>query len=153
MYCRRTAREYERRVGEVGPGCFLYDGVLGSSVRVSIVRDATSVVVISKEFARGAARTYGEVVVGDEDAVRPEKVFGEMCSVRKLLSRREATAGFNVHVMDLQPGQHLNAQEVHMKQHGVLLLQGKGICMLNQRYFPISTGTLLIANAFGSYCT
>lgn len=30
-------------------------------------------------------------------------------------------------VMDFLPGEHLNVKEVHYNQHGLLLLQGKGI--------------------------
>lgn len=128
--------------GELGPGCFAYAGALGASLRARVEEEGTAVLVVEKEFPKHALRTFGDVVVGDEDAVPPEEVFGETCEVRKLLARREANAGFNIHIMDLKPGQHLNAQEVHMKQHGVVLLRGKGICMLNQRYFPVSTGKL-----------
>ena len=52
----------------------------------------------------------------------PDEVF----ALRKLLPQT-GDYDFNVHVMDFLPGQHLNVKEVHYNQHGLLLLQGKGI--------------------------
>lgn len=53
-------------------------------------------------------------------------VPGEVFVLRKLLPQT-ADYDFNVHVMDFRPGEHLNVKEVHYNQHGMLLLQGKGI--------------------------
>lgn len=53
-------------------------------------------------------------------------VPGEMFQLRKLLPQT-ADYDFNVHVMDFLPGEYLNVKEVHYNQHGLLLLQGKGI--------------------------
>jgi (S)-ureidoglycine aminohydrolase len=53
-------------------------------------------------------------------------VNGEVFALRKLLPQT-ADHDFNVHVMDFLPGEHLNVKEVHYNQHGLLLLQGKGI--------------------------
>ena len=49
-----------------------------------------------------------------------------MFALRKLLPHT-ADYDFNVHVMDFLPGQHLSVKEVHYNQHGLFLLQGKGI--------------------------
>ena len=51
---------------------------------------------------------------------------GEVFALRKLLPQT-GDYDFNIHVMDFLPGQHLNVKEVHYNQHGLLLLQGKGI--------------------------
>lgn len=59
-----------------------------------------------------------------EQAVLPTE--GEVFALRKLLPQT-ADYDFNVHVMDFMPGEHLNVKEVHYNQHGLLLLQGKGI--------------------------
>jgi quercetin dioxygenase-like cupin family protein len=59
-----------------------------------------------------------------EQSVLPTE--GEVFALRKLLPQT-ADYDFNVHVMDFLPGEHLNVKEVHYNQHGLLLLQGKGI--------------------------
>ena len=53
-------------------------------------------------------------------------VDGEVFLLRKLLPQT-GEYDFNVHVMDFLPGEYLNVKEVHYNQHGLLLLQGKGI--------------------------
>lgn len=72
-----------------------------------------------------------------EQAVLP--VDGEVFALRKLLPQT-GDYDFNVHVMDFLPGQHLNVKEVHYNQHGLLLLQGKGIYRLGNDWYPVQAG-------------
>jgi len=51
-----------------------------------------------------------------------------------------AAYDFNVHLMDFEPGEHLLVKEVHYNQHGLLLLQGKGIYRLADSWFPVQAG-------------
>lgn len=69
---------------------------------------------------------------------------GEVFALRKLLPQT-ADYDFNVHVMDFLPGEHLNVKEVHYNQHGLLLLQGKGI------YRWLRAGGLAVGGLF-AYC-
>ncbi|EFN54219.1 hypothetical protein CHLNCDRAFT_17245, partial [Chlorella variabilis] len=64
---------------------------------------------------------------------------GEVFALRKLLPQT-ADYDFNVHVMDFLPGEHLNVKEVHYNQHGLLLLQGKGIYRLGSNWYPVQAG-------------
>ena len=63
---------------------------------------------------------------GHTQAQALQSVEGEVFALRKLLPHT-ADYDFNVHVMDFLPGQHLSVKEVHYNQHGLFLLQGKGI--------------------------
>jgi (S)-ureidoglycine aminohydrolase len=47
---------------------------------------------------------------------------------------------FNIHIMDFQPGEHLYVKEVHYNQHGLLLLEGKGIYRLADSWYPVQVG-------------
>mmetsp|Transcript_49425 Transcript_49425/g.120645 ORF Transcript_49425/g.120645 Transcript_49425/m.120645 type:complete len:295 (+) Transcript_49425:211-1095(+) len=64
---------------------------------------------------------------------------GEMFDLRKLLPTSEEY-DFNIHVMDFQPGEHLNVKEVHVNQHGLFLLEGRGIYRLGNDWFPVTAG-------------
>ncbi|KAL4458393.1 hypothetical protein ABPG75_013258 [Micractinium tetrahymenae] len=64
---------------------------------------------------------------------------GEVFALRKLLPQT-SDYDFNVHVMDFLPGEHLNVKEVHYNQHGLLLLQGKGIYRLGSDWYPVQAG-------------
>jgi len=64
---------------------------------------------------------------------------GEVFQLRKLMPVT-GDYDFNIHIMDFKPGEHLNVKEVHYNQHGLLLLQGKGIYRLADKWFPIQAG-------------
>lgn len=66
-------------------------------------------------------------------------VAGEVFALRKLLPMT-ADYDFNVHIMDFQPGESLNIKEIHYNQHGLLLLQGKGIYRLADKWYPVQAG-------------
>jgi len=66
-------------------------------------------------------------------------VPGEVFALRKLLPMT-ADYDFNVHIMDFQPGESLNIKEIHYNQHGLLLLQGKGIYRLANKWYPVQAG-------------
>ncbi|GMH35662.1 hypothetical protein BSKO_03530 [Bryopsis sp. KO-2023] len=64
---------------------------------------------------------------------------GEMFALRKLLPQTPVY-DFNIHVMDFKPGEHLFVKEVHYNQHGLMLLQGKGIYRLADKWYPVQAG-------------
>lgn len=64
---------------------------------------------------------------------------GEVFGLKKLLPA-SPEYDFNIHVMDFEPGQHLNVKELHYNQHGMIILQGKGIQRLSDRWYPVQAG-------------
>ncbi|KAG0558525.1 hypothetical protein KC19_10G034700 [Ceratodon purpureus] len=67
---------------------------------------------------------------------------GEVFDLRKLLPATP-TYDFNIHVMDFQPGEYLNVKEVHYNQHGLLLLEGRGIYRLADKWYPVQAGDVI----------
>jgi (S)-ureidoglycine aminohydrolase len=67
---------------------------------------------------------------------------GETFALRKLLPPPSALhiPDFNIHVMDFEPGQYLVTKEVHHNQHGLVLLEGKGIYRLGASFYPVTAG-------------
>ncbi len=63
----------------------------------------------------------------------------EVFRLRKLLPQT-ADYDFNVHIMDFNPGEYLWVKEVHYNQHGLLLLEGKGIYRLADSWYPVQAG-------------
>ncbi|CAI5960083.1 unnamed protein product [Closterium sp. NIES-64] len=74
------------------------------------------------------------VAVGQthKQPIRP--VPGEVFALRKLLPTTIAY-DFNIHIMDFEPGEFLNVKEVHYNQHGLLLLEGRGIYRLADSWY------------------
>ena len=63
---------------------------------------------------------------------------GEVFALRKLLP--PTAAAFNVHVMDFEPGQYLVTKEVHHNEHGLLLLEGRGVYRLGSQFYSVTAG-------------
>lgn len=88
------------------------------------------------------------VVIDHEDHVEVEKIPGEAFELQKLLPKTDSFYGFNVHLMNFQPGEYLNVKEVHYNEHGLIMLEGEGMYKLNDQYFPVTTGDVIYMAPF-----
>ena len=62
--------------------------------------------------------------------------------LKKLLPSMEHY-DFNIHVMDFEPGQSLDVKEVNYDRHGLLMLEGQGVCRLGERWFSTRAGDVI----------
>ena len=63
-----------------------------------------------------------------------------------LLVKRVALASGGCQVLyalDFNPGEHLNVKEIHYNQHGLMLLEGKGIYRLNDKWYSVQAGDVI----------
>lgn len=56
---------------------------------------------------------------------------------------------FAVNTMTYQPGASLSAVEIHVMEHGLLMLEGGGIYRLGDRWYPVAAGDFIW---MASYC-
>lgn len=100
-----------------------------------------SILVVERIYSmRGAPHgSTPEVVVGVTSEQPLIEVPGEVFALRKLLPTGPAY-DFNIHIMDFQPGEYLNVKEVHYNQHGLILLEGRGIYRLAEKWYPVQAG-------------
>lgn len=80
-----------------------------------------------------------EMVVGSTYSQPVIETPGEVFVLRKLLPTSEEY-DFNIHVMDFEPGDFLNVKEIHYNQHGLLMLEGRGIYRLGDNWYPVQAG-------------
>jgi (S)-ureidoglycine aminohydrolase len=55
---------------------------------------------------------------------------------------------FRVNTMTYQPGAELPAAEIHVMEHGLLMLQGGGIYLLGSRWYPVGAGDFIWMAAY-----
>jgi len=89
--------------------------------------------------AEAAGGRRPRVQVGSTGLQPSLPVEGEVFGLRKLLPAT-AEYDFNMHVMTFEPGEFLAVKEVHYNQHGLLLLEGRGIYRLADRWYPVAAG-------------
>ena len=112
---------------------------------------ASRAAVIEKpyEATGGADEPAAEIVVGNEDAVRPVALMGDdALRVRSLMPDGPAY-DFAVNTMTYDPGAALGMVEVHVMEHGLLMLEGGGIYRLGDAWYPVEAGDFIW---MGPYC-
>jgi (S)-ureidoglycine aminohydrolase len=99
--------------------------------------------VIEKAYRKLEEATAPELLVSSEDAIAPQPLLGdEDLQVRSLLPDQEAY-DFAVNTMTFQPGASLSLVEMHVMEHGLLMLEGGGIYRLGESWYPVSAGDFI----------
>jgi len=102
---------------------------------------AATLVVFERRYSKGGDAAP-KLFTGRTDQQTNLETPGEVFDLRKLLPAT-STYDFNIHVMDFQPGEYLNVKEVHYNQHGLLLLEGRGIYRLADKWYPVQAGDVI----------
>ena len=104
---------------------------------------ASRAAVIEKPYERIAGTAEQTVVVGDEAVVTPVALMGdEGLRVRSLMPDGPAY-DFAVNTMVYDPGAALSMVEIHVMEHGLLMLEGGGIYRLGDSWYPVGAGDFI----------
>jgi (S)-ureidoglycine aminohydrolase len=110
---------------------------------------ASRAVVIEKAYRPIAWSAPADTLIGHEESVAAEPLGGDpWLTVRKLLPDAPCF-DFAVNTMVYQPGASLPMVEIHVMEHGLLMLEGGGIYRLDNRWYPVAAGDFIW---MGPYC-
>lgn len=86
---------------------------------------------------------------GDERTLAPKPLGGdEALEVRTLLPA-DFAFDFAVNTLTFAPGATLPMVEIHVMEHGLVMLEGGGIYRLNEHWYPVTAGDFIW---MGPYC-
>jgi (S)-ureidoglycine aminohydrolase len=125
----------------LAPGGFAF---LPSGMEHSITAEAESVLaVIEKPYEPLAGTPEPGFLMGHEDQAVPVPLAGdEDLQVRGLLPD-QPSFDFAVNTMTYQPGAALSMVEIHVMEHGLLMLEGGGIYRLGDGWYPVTAGDFI----------
>ena len=104
---------------------------------------AARVELIEKPYLSSASTGTPELVVGHETDVPSEPLGGdEDLQVRHLMPDGP-TWDFAVNTMTYVPGAALSQVEIHVMEHGLLMLDGGGIYRLGDHWYPVTAGDFI----------
>jgi (S)-ureidoglycine aminohydrolase len=104
---------------------------------------ATRVAVIEKTYQPLASVASPGLLFGDESTVTSIALMGDPdLQVRNLLPDQPAF-DFAVNTMTYQPGAALSMVEMHIMEHGLLMLEGGGIYRLGDAWYPVTAGDFI----------
>ncbi|HEY3743542.1 MAG TPA: (S)-ureidoglycine aminohydrolase [Bryobacteraceae bacterium] len=87
---------------------------------------------------------------GNERAVAPQPLMGDpWLEVRTLIPAADLNFDFAVNTMTFQPGASLPLVEMHVMEHGLVMLEGGGIYRLGDHWYSAFAGDFIW---MGPYC-
>jgi (S)-ureidoglycine aminohydrolase len=99
--------------------------------------------VIEKPYEPLDDRDAPEILIGHErDAPRSLIDDDPWLEVRSLVPD-DAAFDFRVNTLTYQPGAGLPMVEIHVMEHGLLMLEGGGIYRLGDSWYPVSAGDFI----------
>jgi (S)-ureidoglycine aminohydrolase len=105
--------------------------------------ETARVEVIEKEYARAAEFPAPVAFVGHEDEVKATALGGDEDLQVKVLIPDAPGHDFAVNTMTYEPGAALAQVEIHMMEHGLLMLAGGGIYRLGAAWYPVTAGDFI----------
>jgi (S)-ureidoglycine aminohydrolase len=99
--------------------------------------------VVEKLYQPIAEAQAPGVIISNEDAVSSEPLDGDSALQVKHLLPNTVSFDFAVNTMVYQPGAALSMVEMHVMEHGLLMLEGGGIYRLGDSWYPVTAGDFI----------
>jgi (S)-ureidoglycine aminohydrolase len=102
-------------------------------------------VVIEKPYQpiTGPEADGAEIVVGNEALIAPLPLMGDEALRVRSLMPDSPSYDFAVNTMTYNPGAALAMVEIHVMEHGLLMLEGGGIYRLGDQWYPVEAGDFI----------
>ncbi|WP_035348157.1 (S)-ureidoglycine aminohydrolase [Edaphobacter aggregans] len=99
--------------------------------------------VIEKRYVPLATAKPGEAIFGQVADVAGQPLMGDEALEVKVLIPDQPGYDFAVNVMTYQAGAALSMVEIHVMEHGLLMLEGGGIYRLGDSWYPVEAGDFI----------
>jgi (S)-ureidoglycine aminohydrolase len=133
--------EVNSKTSELGARGYAY---LPEGLQHRVVAEKSSrVAVIEKPYQALASVEPPHLIVSDEDAVPSHPLDDDPSLQVKCLLPDEMSFDFAVNTMVCQPGSSLSRVEMHVMEHGLIMLEGGGIYRLGDSWYPVTAGDFI----------
>ena len=133
--------EVENKRKKLGSSDYAYlpDGL---SHRI-LATKASRAVVIEKPYQAIPNIERPELLISSEGAVSSHPLGDDPDLQVKCLLPDHLSFDFAVNTMVYQPGAALSMVEMHVMEHGLMMLEGGGIYRLGDRWYPVTAGDFI----------
>jgi (S)-ureidoglycine aminohydrolase len=105
-------------------------------------------IVIEKTYLPAPSTDAPHLVVGSEDKIASEPLDDDPALQVKHLLPDKVAFDFAVNIMTYQPGAALSMVEMHVMEHGLMMLEGGGIYRLGDAWYPVTAGDFIWMGAW-----
>lgn len=104
--------------------------------------------VFEKRFTPLAGTPAPKPIVGREQDVEGKPFLGDPAARLQVLLPDEPPFDLAVNVFRFQPGAALPLVEIHVMEHGLLMLEGQGVYRLGDSWYPVQAGDVIWMRSF-----
>jgi (S)-ureidoglycine aminohydrolase len=112
----------------------------GQSYFFNEAPEGTQILTFHKEYEPLAGHDIPAVLFGDAVNVEGPEYLGDPALRLQVLLPDDLSFDMAVNIFTYESGGHLPMVETHVMEHGLLYLQGQGIYMLDQQWYPVKKG-------------
>lgn len=105
--------------------------------------------VFEKKYVPQPGTKVPEAVVGQQQAIEGVPFMGDDAAILKTLLPTDAGFDLAVNLFTFQPGAALPLVEIHVMEHGLLMVEGQGVYRLGDDWYPVQSGDVIW---MASYC-
>jgi len=108
-----------------------------------VAKEKSRVAVIEKKYEAIEKVKPPQLLVGNETDVASHALDGDSDLQVKCLLPDDLSFDFAVNTMVYQPGASLRMVEMHVMEHGLIMLEGGGIYRLGDSWYPVTAGDFI----------
>jgi (S)-ureidoglycine aminohydrolase len=112
----------------------------GSDWSLAAPRKGTRLTLFQKKYEALKGAKAPRAVFGDQSRVKGEPFLGDPAANLQVLLPDEPAFDMAVNLFAYQPGGHLPFVEVHIMEHGLVMLSGEGVYRLEDKWYPVRAG-------------
>jgi (S)-ureidoglycine aminohydrolase len=125
----------------LAPGGYAY--IPAGALHAFTASEPTRLAVIEKIYQPLAETLPPGLLVGNEIGIASTALMGDPDLQVQALLPDEPAFDFAVNTMTYQPGAALSMVEIHVMEHGLLMLEGGGIYRLGDAWYPVTAGDFI----------
>jgi (S)-ureidoglycine aminohydrolase len=114
----------------------------GSPHRI-VAMQKSRLAVVEKPYEPLRSATPPAAILSNEDAVASHPLGDDQDLQVKCLLPDTMSFDFAINTMVYQPGAALSMVEMHVMEHGLLMLEGGGIYRLGDSWYPVTAGDFI----------
>ena len=128
-----------REKEKCGAGHYFY-APAGQAWSITTPKPGTQVTLLQKKYAPLAGPPAPKALIGDAAKVKGTPFLGDPAANLQVLLPDEPAFDMAVNIFAYQPGGHLPFVEVHIMEHGLVMLGGAGVYRLEDSWYPVQAG-------------
>jgi (S)-ureidoglycine aminohydrolase len=102
--------------------------------------EGTQILTFHKVYEKLEGYGVPPVIFGDASKIPGPEYLGDPALRLQVLLPDDLSFDMAVNIFTYDPGGHLPMVETHIMEHGLLYLQGQGVYMLDQQWYPVKKG-------------